>query len=224
MCGFLAEESSQLQGPVTSSVVEQEGDGVTENLPKQPASQVPQVLGPHLLNGVASRELTEDGIYPVTKAAQIGAPLGGGISLFVPVGCEELDAHASRQLLLRIGRVVVAVPDEQPAGGLDEFWYDGKLVGVSRGHREAGDDTRPANPHVHPEAVEGLPEEGVLAESGFSSEAPAAVGAGEQARRQGHRVHEREGRVVRGAREKLLPETLLNLLGFFRLPGEGGSM
>jgi hypothetical protein len=140
MCGFSVEESSQLQGLVTSSVVEQEYNGVAENFPNQPASQVPQVLGPYLLNGVASRELTEDGIYPVTKAAQIGAPLGSGISLLVPVGREELDAHASRQLFLRLGGVVVAVPDEQPAGGLNEFRYDGKLMGVSRRHREAGDD------------------------------------------------------------------------------------
>jgi hypothetical protein len=77
---------------------------------------------------------------------------------------------------------------------------------------------------MHPEAVEGLPEKGILAVSGFSSETPAAVGASEQARRQGHRVHEREGRVVRGEREKLLPEALLNLPEFGRLPGEGGSM
>jgi len=41
---------------------------------------------------------------------------------------------------------------------------------------------------VHPETKEGLFEEGVLAESGFSFEAMAAVGAYEQASRQGHRI------------------------------------
>ena len=38
---------------------------------------------------------------------------------------------------------------------------------------------------MHPEAVEGLLEEGVLAEGGFSLEAATAVGAGKQARCKG---------------------------------------
>jgi hypothetical protein len=40
----------------------------------------------------------------------------------------------------------------------------------------------PADPYVHPEAVEGLLEEDVLATSGFSIEVRASVGAGERAR------------------------------------------
>ena len=64
--------------------------------------------------------MAEYGFYSVTKATQIGASLEGGISLLVTVGCEELDAHAPRQLFVRFGRVIVAVPDEQPAGGLNQ--------------------------------------------------------------------------------------------------------
>ena len=40
-------------------------------------------------------------------------------------------------------------PTATPAGVLDEFGHDGELVGVGRGHREAGDDTGLADPHVH---------------------------------------------------------------------------
>jgi hypothetical protein len=68
-----------LKGSVTSSVVEQEGDGVREDLPKQPASQVPEVLSPYPLDRVASRKLAEDGVDTVAKAAQIGALLWGGV-------------------------------------------------------------------------------------------------------------------------------------------------
>jgi hypothetical protein len=77
---------------------------------------------------------------------------------------------------------------------------------------------------VHPEAVEGLLEEGVLAESGLSFEARAAMGSGEQAHWQGHRVADGEGRVVRNADEELSPEEFLDLPQVRCLPGEGGAM
>src|SRR5215216_6410557 len=78
-----------------------------------------------------------------------------------------------------------AIPDGQAASGLEQFGEHGKLVGVGRSHRQAGDHSRPAHSHMHPKAVEGLLEQGVLAEGGFSLEAATAVGAGKQARRKG---------------------------------------
>jgi hypothetical protein len=96
-------------------------------------------------------------------------------------------------------------------------------VGVCS-HRQAGDDSRPAHPHMHPEAVEGLLEEGVLAEGGFSFEARAAVGAGKQASRQGQRVHQCEGRTVGSEGEEFLPEALLYLPEVGGLTGEGGAV
>ena len=77
---------------------------------------------------------------------------------------------------------------------------------------------------MHPEAVEGLLEEGVLAESGLPTESTAAVGAGEEARWQGHRVADGEGRVVRSESEELLPELFLELPQVGCLPSEGGAM
>jgi hypothetical protein len=94
---------------------------------------------------------------------------------------------------------------------LGEFWEHGKLVGIGRGYRDAADHPRPANPYVHPKAVEGLLEESVLAESSFPFEALAAMGSGEQTRWQGHRVADGEGRVVSNAGEELSPEELLGL-------------
>jgi hypothetical protein len=205
-------------------VVEQEGDGVREDLAQQPACQVPEVLGPHPLYAVASCELRKDGVDPVAKPAEEGTPSGRGIALLAAVRREELDAPAPRQLFPRLRRVVVTVPDGDPASELQEFGHDRKLMGVGRSHREAGDNTGPADPNVHPEAVEGLPEQRVLAESRLAAEAAAAVGAGEEARGQGHRVHEREGRVVGGEREELLPEDFFDLPEVGGLAGEGGPV
>jgi hypothetical protein len=80
-----------LQRSVPGPVVEQEGHGVAEDLPKQPAGQVPKVFGPHSLHGVSSGELAEDGVDPVAQPAQEGAPLGGGVSLLAPVRREEFE-------------------------------------------------------------------------------------------------------------------------------------
>jgi hypothetical protein len=77
---------------------------------------------------------------------------------------------------------------------------------------------------VHPKAVEGLFEEGVFAEGGLSLKTRAAVGTSEQAHRQGQRVADGEGRIMRDEGEALLPEALLYLPRFGRLPAEGGAM
>jgi hypothetical protein len=213
-----------LQRTVTRSVVEQEGNGVAEDLAQQPAGQMPKIFGPHSLEGVSCAELRKDGVNPVAQAAQEGAPLGGGIAFLCAVGREELYAHALSQLFSRLRRPVIAISHGETAGGLKEFGKPGKLVGVGWGHRQAGDHPRPAHPHMHPEAVEGLLEEGVLTESGFSLEAAAAIGTGEQARRQRHRVHQREGRIVGSKREELLPEVFFDLPEIGRLPSEGSAM
>jgi hypothetical protein len=77
---------------------------------------------------------------------------------------------------------------------------------------------------VYSEAVEGLFEESVLAEGGFSSEATAAVSSSEQTRWEGKRVHKGEGGMMRAQAQKFLPEVLLGLPQIGRLPGEGGAM
>jgi hypothetical protein len=205
-------------------MVEQEGNGVAEDLPQQPASQVPEVLGPHPLYAIALCELREDGVDAVTKAAQIGTPLRMRIVLFGPVRCEELDTRTPGQLFGDLGRVVVAVSNGEPTGGLEKSRQHGKLVGISRSYRKAADESWPAHPHMHPEAVEGLPEESVLTESGFSPEARAAVGTSEQASRQGQGVADGKRRVVRSESEKLLPEALLDLPEVGGLPSEGGAV
>ena len=114
-------------------MVEQEGYGVAEDLTEQPAGQVPEVSGPHLLYGVATCELAEDGVDPVAKAAQEGAPFGGRIELLAPVRRDEFEACTLRQLLLRFRRPIIAVLDGDPTSGIEEFRYDRKLVGVRAG-------------------------------------------------------------------------------------------
>ena len=121
--------------------------------------------------------------------------------------------------------MVVAVSDDQARGSLGDLREHAEFVGVGRGHRDAGDHPRQADPHVHPEAVEGLLEEGVLAESRFfSTEAFTPVGASEEASRQGHRVADGEGWVVRSQSEELLPEVFLDCPEIGRLPREGGAV
>src|SRR5919107_5752746 len=116
---------------------------------------MPHIACPHPLYGVASHKLRKDGIYPVSKATQEGAPLGTPIALFRGVRSQKLYAHA-RQLLPGLGRVVVAIPDEQTGGVLGEFGNDREFVGVGRSHRQTGNNPWPTDPYVHPEAIEGL--------------------------------------------------------------------
>ena len=161
-------------------VVEQKGNSVREDFAHQPADEVPQVTRPHPLYGVSLGELAENGVYPVAKTAKQSTPSGSRISLLGGVWGQKLNAH-SRQLFSGFGRVVVAVSYDDPRGKLGEFWKQGELMGVGRGHREAGDHPRPADPYMHPKAIEGLPEQCVLAKSGLATETPAAISAGEQA-------------------------------------------
>jgi hypothetical protein len=107
--------------------------------------------------------------------------------------------------------VVVAVPDDDPGGVLEEFGEQVELMSIGRSHRQAGDEPWPAHPHVHPEAVEALLEERILAESRFSLEALAAVGTSEQTSRQGQRVADGEASIVGSKLKEFLPELFLEL-------------
>src|SRR5829696_629383 len=193
-------------------MVEQEGNDVAQDLPEQPARQMPQIARPHPLYTVSLHELGEDSIYAVAKATQEGAPLGVRVSLLGGVWSQKLYAH-SHQLLPGLWRVVVAIPNDQARGSLGDLRQHGKLVGVGWGHRKTSDHPRPTNPHVYSEAVEGLLEESVFAEGGLPAEATAAVGAGEQARWQGERVG-----------QELLPEALLDLPEVGCLARESGAV
>jgi hypothetical protein len=169
---------------VAQQMVEQEGYGVAQNLTEQTACQVPHVACPYPPYGVAPRELRKDGVDSVAKATQEGALFGIGVTLLGPVGSRQLDTPPG-QFLPNWRRPVVAVPDRHAPGMLEQLGhYYRKLVSVRRSHPDASDHPRPANPHMYSaETVEGLFEESVLAESGFSFEAPAAVGSGERTRR-----------------------------------------
>ena len=191
-------------------MVEQESNGVREDFAQQPAGEVPQVSRPHPLDGVTSYKLAKHGVYPVAETAQQSTPPGSRITLFAGVWGQKLYAHV-RQLFCCLGRVVVTVSYDDPGGGFDKFGDYRELVGVGWSHRDTGDHPRPADPYVHTEAVEGLPEEGILAEGRISLEAPTAVSAGEPARRQGHRVADGESGLVRDDGHDLLPEEFLEM-------------
>src|SRR3712207_6008350 len=191
-------------------MVEQEGHGVAQDLAQQSACQVPQVACPYALYRVALCELRKDSVDTVAKPAQEGAPLGIGIAFLGPVGSSQLDAPPG-QLLPNWRRPVVAVPDHHVPGMLNQLGHYRKLVDVGWGYRDASDHPRPAHPHVHPKAIEGLLEESVLAKGSLSFKTPATVGAGKQACRQGHRVADGEASIVRGFGQELLPEVLLDL-------------
>src|SRR5829696_8859822 len=224
MCGFSDEQLGEPKRLVAYLMIEQESYGVTEDFSQQPAGKVPEIPGPHPLHGVTCGELRKNGVDAVAKAAQVGAFLRGRISFLGGVWGKKFYAYATHQLLAGLGRVVVAVPDDQPRGSLDDLRQHRELVGISRGHREARDETGPANPHVHPETVEGLFEEGVFAEGGLSLEALAAVGSGEQTSWQGEGVSQGEGGLVRGIDQELLPDEFLGFPEVCRLAREGGAV
>jgi hypothetical protein len=168
----LVEELRQLQRWVAASIVEQESHRVREDFAQQPTGEVPQLTRPHPLYGVTSHELRKDGVDPVAKTAKQSTSLRSGISSFGGVRGQKLYAHL-RQLFFGLRRLVVAISDEKTRGRLGEFGEYRELVGVSRGYRKAGDEPWPANPHMHPKAVEGVLEEGILAEGCLSFETPA---------------------------------------------------
>jgi hypothetical protein len=142
---------------------------------------MPEVTRPHLLHAVALCELAENCVYPVAKPTQEGTLFGCGVSLLGAIRGQKLHTNI-RQLLAGLWRMVVAISDEKARSSLGEFGEHGKLMGIGRSYRDAADHPRPANPHMHPKAVEGLFEEGVLAESSLPFEALAAMGSGEGAR------------------------------------------
>jgi hypothetical protein len=95
--------------------------GMREALAHQPAHQVSRIARPHPLYGVASILRTaKGGVYPIAKPTEEDVPLGIRVELLGGVWRQKVDAHA-RQLLLCLGRVVVAVPYDQPGGALGEF-------------------------------------------------------------------------------------------------------
>jgi hypothetical protein len=102
-------------------MVEQESHGVREDLAQQPTHEVPQIARPHPLYGVASHELRKNGVYPVAKATQEGARFGMPIPLLGGVWGQKLYAHRRHQLFFGLGRMVVAIPDEQTGGALGEL-------------------------------------------------------------------------------------------------------
>lgn len=95
---------------------------------------------------------------------------------------------------------------------------------IGRGYREVRNETGPRHPRMYPEAVEGLLYKGILAESGLSAEAPAAVGAGEEASWQRERIRQGEGEVVGSVGQQLLPEALFDLPQVGCLAGEGDAV
>jgi hypothetical protein len=157
-------------GLVARPVVEHKGYGMREreNFAQQPTRQMPAVMSPHALDAVATSELRENGVDAVAKTAQIGALSRMRVISFVSVWCHEFDALPI-QILYCLRRAVVAVSDHDAGGALEEFGDDREFMYVGWCHREeVGYDPEPADPHVHPKAVEGVLEKRVLAEKAAS--------------------------------------------------------
>jgi hypothetical protein len=71
-------------------VIEQEGYGMREDFAQQPTAKVPHIARPHLLHGVASCELAENGVYPVAKPTEEGTPSGIRVEFLGGVGSQKL--------------------------------------------------------------------------------------------------------------------------------------
>ena len=67
---------------------------------------------------------------------------------------------------------------------------------IGGGNGEAGDQPRPAQVNVNPEAIESLPTRDILSKGSIPSEALAAVGPGELTDGKGEAVHQSKGRDV----------------------------
>jgi hypothetical protein len=105
---LLAEEVGQLQ-PIGCGLIEQDGEGVAENLAQQSASEMPGVPSLDALGVVALSELAEDGVDAIAQMAQDQVPARVRVAGLVARRGNELDALGG-QLSANPRRVVVAVP------------------------------------------------------------------------------------------------------------------
>src|SRR5919199_3305614 len=223
MCRLLlAEETGQLQ-TVGCSPIEQQRQGVREHLAQQPTPEVPRVACPNALGAEALGELAEDGVDAIADMTEHQVPARVRISALVARWSEELDP-----VLGKLGRdarrVVVAITYQQSERALGQNGNHRGFPHVGWGERDAADDTRPAQSHVHAKAIEGLTDDEVLAEGGLASKAAAAPSPSELANWQREAVDECERRIVRHLVEDNLPQPLLDRPQVRRLADEGRAM
>ena len=167
--------------------------------------------------------MAEDGVDTVAEAAEQGTPARPRVPFRRPIGCQQGQASLT-QLLSQRGSPVVAVTHQYSSGICSKFWDNAPFMDVSRSYDEAGDQPRPTQAHVDPEAVESLPTQDILAESRLTSETVAPVGPGELADRKGEAIYQSEGGIVSYGIEEPLPHPLLYLPKVGCLAHESGSM
>src|SRR5258706_11386583 len=95
---------------------------------------------------------------------------------------------------------------------------------IRGGDTEASDHSGPHEADMHPETIERLAHQRVLAIGSLSPKAAAAVGACELAHRQWEAVDQGEGWIVRDGGQEMLPEALLDGPQVGSLTDEGGAM
>jgi hypothetical protein len=131
-----------------------------------------------VLDTIAAYELAEDRIDPVAYSAEADILSGMQIVQLVPMRRKKLKAARPVPLWhLRISSYGLRF---QNPTTLRSGLVHRELRNAGGSNADAGDDAWPADFHVCPEAVGGLPYQRVLAESSHASEAAILVGVSEE--------------------------------------------
>ena len=122
-----------MQRTVSDLLAKKERYCMTQYLPEQPARQVPEVTRPQSLDRVALGELAKDSVYTVAQFAQEGTSTRVGIFGLAGVGSHKFEISLS-QFPRSLGRMVVAIPNDDAAGTLNEIREHPQFMDLSLIH------------------------------------------------------------------------------------------
>ena len=175
-----------------------------EYFAQQAAAQMPQVACPDVLDRTAVHELAKDGINAVAHATESSTPARSGVMLGATIGSQQRDT-VPLPLSGGYRRPVVAAAYQRAGGLLGQRGERRQLVNIGGRHIEPGDNPRPFEAHMHPQPIEGLAHQRVLAKGGLPPKAATAMRPGELADQQRQIIHNGERGVMwRHAEQPLL--------------------
>ena len=100
------------------------------------------------------------------------------VSLPGPKGRQQ--SHTlPEQFLPKTRRPVVVIAYQYPLSTFSELRDNAQFMEIGGSHSETCDHPRPAQTHVNPKSIEGLPGQDILTEGSFSREPPTSVSPSE---------------------------------------------
>ena len=142
---------------------------------------MPVIARPDPLGLKALDQLADDRL---NASPGIDQPAGPGLRIAL---CPTIGGHdgepASVPVRSELGTPVVPIPQEVARGAVEHFGRGPQIMNGCWRQLTRYDHSRPANPHVRPQAKEGLFSQLIVAKRRLVAQAPTACGAGQSDRR-----------------------------------------